>query len=317
MSTAKDKRVRVTVDTVEITPALIKAWKRPPFQRPLRVNDKVRKLIEELREGGGVLPGVVTLGKLDGDTYLLDGQHRIEAFLISEMPKGYADVRLADFETLGDMGREYVQLQLQLVRFRPDDVLRGLESSNAGLTLLRKKCPFIGYDQIRRGPKAPLLSMSLALRAWRGSQPDVPTGTSASAVDVANELTTDDAAALVDFLLIVFDAWEGDPEYVRLWGALNLTVCAWLWRRMVITRYSPNAFQATRDQFRKSMQSLSAKTDYLDWLTGRGLNERDRSPCFTRIKAVMSKRLADDVGHAVKLPSPDWSNWSGSSRKFG
>lgn len=103
------KRVTHTsLDTIRVTPEIANAWKSPPFQRPLRVNSKVMALAETIKADGGVLPGVLTLGVLERDTYLLDGQHRREAFLQSGCPEGYADIRRHVFESMADMGSEFV-----------------------------------------------------------------------------------------------------------------------------------------------------------------------------------------------------------------
>ena len=122
-------------DTLVVTQAVLKSWKLPPFQRPLRENEKVRALVEELKSNGGVLPGVLTLGHLSKDrsTYIVDGQHRLHAFELSELKEVYADVRIIDFDSVDEMGEEFVKLNSSLVRMRPDDVLRGLESAHKPL----------------------------------------------------------------------------------------------------------------------------------------------------------------------------------------
>lgn len=135
------------------------SWVIPPFQRPLRINDKVRSLAEDLKANGGFISGVLTLGKLKGDRliYLVDGQHRVEAFKISELPEFIADIRTCTYDSMADMADDFVLLQQSLVRMRPDDVLRGLEASTHSLQVIGKTCPFVGYDQIRKGnDRAPM-----------------------------------------------------------------------------------------------------------------------------------------------------------------
>src|SRR5687767_8223986 len=158
------KSVRSTMDTVLLTQEWVKSMAHVPFQRPLRVNEKVSALAEELKCSGGVIPGVLTIGVIGKERYLVDGQHRVEAFKLSGLRDGYADVRICHFDSMAEMGEEFVNLNSQLVRMRPDDILRGMEGSNIGLTMIRKACEFVGYDMIRRGASAPILSMSTMLR---------------------------------------------------------------------------------------------------------------------------------------------------------
>lgn len=302
-------------DTMLLTKPLIEKWKSPPFQRPLRVNAKVLELVEEIKRSGGVVPGVVTLGFFEGDKYLLDGQHRIHAFQLTGLAEGYADVRTFTADSMAAMADEYVELNSRLVNFRPDDILKGLEASYPALAHLRGKCDFIGYDSIRRGPKAPLLSMSSTLRSWAASAPDAPTagGHSASA-HLATEITMDDVETLESFLRLALAAWGRDAEYYRLWGALNLVLCMWLYRRTVITQYSPASARLTKAEFGKCLMSLSADPAYTDWLMGRSLGERDRSPAYARIKTIFVKRLLEERGAlAIRLPSPTWAHGHGPS----
>jgi hypothetical protein len=311
------KKTRTEVDTILLTPTLVGTWKAPPFQRPLRVNDKVLRMVEELKANGGVVSGVITIGKLGRDTYLIDGQHRIHAYLLSELKEGFADIRLCHLEDMSEMAEEFVNLNSRLSNMRPDDFLRGMEESHPVLAQLRKRCPFIGYDMIRRGANAPLLSMSVVLRTWAGSATEVPSASPAASTQIAMTLTEDEAEKLAGFLNLALASWGRDVEYQKLWGALNLTLCMWLYRRTVLSAYSAKAARITREQFGKALMSLSAG-NYIEWLVGRTFNETNRSPGFQRIKSVFSKRLADELGVTkVLLPAPAWAHNSGRSRPAG
>jgi hypothetical protein len=317
-----ERKTHTTVDTIELDRALVESWLNPPFQRPLRINDKVVMLSQQIHDDGGVLPGILTLGVLDGETYLVDGQHRKAAFLLTPpdtparrfkpLETGYTDVRIRHFETMGEMADEFVRLNSQLVRMRPDDILRGLEASCAPLQRVREQCPFVGYDMIRRGDKAPILSASLTLRAWRGSANEVPatSTSSSSASSLACLLTEEEAARLIAFLRAMMDGVGRDPEYVRLWGSLNLILCMWLWRRIVLKQSvtSPKMAVIGADIFRKCLMSLSADHKYLDWLAGRHLGERDRSPAYLRIKQVFVQRISQEMKTKPLLPAPAWAS---------
>lgn len=301
------KAVQSKMDTVEVTHEVLRGWKLPPFQRPLRVNEKVRTLAEELKCNGEIIPGVITLGILGKECFIVDGQHRLEAFKQSGLTAAYADVRICQFESMAEMGEAFVQMQSPLVRMRPDDVLRGLEGVIDALGIIRKHCDFIGYDMIRRGTASPVVSMASVLRAWSGSVPDVPSPGTAPVVQLARGLTDSEAHAIVQFMNVAVGAWGRDPEYYRLWGALNVGMTMWLWRRTVVSQYSHKSTRMTAMQFGKCLMAMSSDGNYLDWLVGRMMTDRDRSPCYGRIKGIFARRLAEDGIKAV-LPAPAWSS---------
>jgi hypothetical protein len=291
------------------------SWIVPAFQRPLRINDKVRALAEDLRSNGGFISGVITLGKLKEDraTYLVDGQHRIEAFKISELPECIADVRTCTFDSMADMADEFVLLQQSLVRMRPDDVLRGLEASTHALQVIRATCPYVGYDQIRKGNEyTSIVSMSAVLRLWNGSRAETPqrNAQSANATHIAKDIDDSEVTNLCKFLHVAHAAWGRDANYARLWNSLNLGITMWLYRRMVLDQ--DRAAGAKRhvvlntDQFKKCLMSVSADSEYLDWLGGRVLTDFHRAPCYRRLKALFAARLkAEELDS--RLPSPAWS----------
>lgn len=304
-----EKTTRTTVDTIGFTVAQAKAWKIPPFQRPLKVNDKVKAVAELIRQEGGVLPGILTFGHLKGEKepYLIDGQHRREGFFLAEVPEGYADVRNCFFDTMAEMGQEFVNLQSHLVVMRPDDVLRGLESASPALAAIRRACPFVGYDQVRRGPNSPLLSMSTVVRNWESSEKETPGTGSGSAAKAAAVLSTDSVKQLTDFLKLAFKAWGRDPAYYPMWGALNLVLCMWLYRRLVVAAWSVKTKQISDELFGKCLMSLSADPAYGAWLVGRKVNDRDRSPAYGRVKSIFVGRLLVETGKRHQLPAPPWT----------
>lgn len=304
----QNKATHTTVETIGFSRKDAMGWGIPPFQRPLRVNDKVKAVAEQIKSDGGVIPGIITFGVLEKRRFIIDGQHRREAFVLSEMEEGYADARTCYFESMADMGEEFVNLNSHLVVMRPDDVLRGLESSLPALALIREKCPFVGYDQLRRDTSSPLVSMSAILRVWRSSAGDLPAASSGnSASHMAKTFSVEEAETLCRFLNLAMRAWGKDPEYNRLWLGLNLTLCAWLYRGIVIKPYSVKTQKISDDQFCKCLMALSADSLYMDWLLGRRLGDRDRSPAYARLKKIFAARLLADTGNAYKLPAPAWA----------
>lgn len=310
------KAVRSAMETLIITPGQVNQWRIPPFQRPVRVNAKVLAMAEELKQNGVEITGILTLGKIgkDDTIYVIDGQHRLEAFKLSEMKEIIVDVRVCHFDTMAEAADEFTRLNTALVRMRPDDVLRGLEMSLPSLQAIRKGCDFVGYDQIRRNTNAPIVSMSAALRCWNASQYETPATSNSGlgAASMAQALDVMSAQNLVVFLLTAHSAWGRDPDYYRLWGNLNLSLCMWLWRRLVLDkdRIGKRYVALSPAQFKKCLMSLSADSNYLDWLVGRNMSDRDRSPCYARLKTIFVARLAAEATNKKTpvLPAPAWAS---------
>jgi hypothetical protein len=259
-----------------------------------------------------VVPGIITLGKLDGVTFLVDGQHRIEAFRQSGLDEGLADVRICHFETLAEMSDEFVTLNSALVRMTNDDILRGLEATNEHLGALRRRCPFIGYSIVRKGRSKVTVAMSAALRVWFGTNADTPTN-GPSSFDCAKLLTEDEARRIAHVMGLCYESWGNGEENHRLWGKLNLAMVFWLWRRLVLRegvekkRGGVQIATLTPDQFRLCLLALSANQRYVEWLLGRNLKDRDRSPAYLHVKTIFSGRIGGmGLGRPI-LPQPDWA----------
>lgn len=312
-TTQIEKRTKTVVDTILVTPEKVRAWKLPAFQRQLRENRKVLALAEQLKTDGGVWPGIITLGVLAGETYLIDGQHRSHAFIMSGLAEGFTDVRIHYFNSLGEMGDEFVKLNSQLVTMRPDDILRGLEPSMPMLKAIREACPFIGYDGIRRGPKAPIVSMSMALRSWRAGVNEIPAGGGGyiSARVIVSGMDETELRYFTDFMNIAFKSFGRDEEYQRLWSRVNLVLSVWMYKSLVLSQYSAKSPKLTKELFQCCLMALSADADYLDWLVGRQLTDRDRSPAYGRMKQIFTRRILQETGKKVSLPAPAWAHDAG------
>jgi len=62
----------------------------------------------------------------------------------------------------------------------------------------------------------------------------------------------------------------------------------------------------TPDQFKRCLLSVSADKEYVDWLIGRTITDRDRSPCYKRLRNTFINRMRIDQMVNLKLPSPTW-----------
>jgi hypothetical protein len=306
LETEAQKQTKTILEVIEFTQAEAKAWKSPSFQRPLKVNSKVEALAAEIKKSGGVIPGVLTFGIVAGEKFLVDGQHRREAFALSGCEVGYADARSCVFSDEAEMGQEFVDLNSSLVRLKPDDVLRGLEKSYEPLAKLRRSCPFVGYGMFRMNDSAPILSMSTALRCWFGSAPEVPVA-STSGIDAARSLTDEEVKQLGKFLGMAYDAWGRTSDASKLWNALNLMVVMWLYRRVSLAPAGPKIHRMSADEFGVAMVSLLNSRTYVEFLAGRALNERNRSPAYARVKALFANHVAEKTGKRPALPQPSWA----------
>lgn len=312
------KAARSRMETLILTPKIIDTWEAPPFQRPLKINERVRQIAQSMQRDGGVIEGILTLGTIEGDTtlYLLDGQHRVAAFRISELNECIADVRICTFAHMGEMGDEFVKLNSSIVRMTPDDVLRGMEGTIPVIHNIREACPFVAYDNIRRGTQGPVLSMSAAIRSWAGAHAETPKQQTTSAVTLARELSAPEAQELIRFLNLARAAWGDDHQNYRLWTALNLCLCMWLYRVLVMdkTRGVRRYVVVNHDIFKKCLMSVAANSDYVDWLVGRSLSERNRTPCYLRLKAIFTSRLK--IEYHDEKPAMPQPAWAGTSAKL-
>lgn len=315
MIKAKHVAKRSKMDTISLDLRTVNGWRMPPFQRPLRINEKVRTIAADISSAGGVVPGILTVGKLlngrDSGDYLIDGQHRIEAFRMSGCQEALADVRFIEFDSIADMGEEFVNLNSRIVAMRPDDVLRGVEGSLPTLQMIRKECPFVGYGNIRRNANdSPIVSMSLLIRVWEGSAKESPVAQSISALTLAKDMTMESATQCRIFMQMCEEAWGRDPAVARLWGSLNLSLCMWLWRRMVLTKPTGHKryISLTTPQFVKCLMALGSNAAYTAWLVGRQLGDRDRPGAYARIKGIFGRRVLEEkwVERAI-FPQPAWA----------
>jgi len=297
---------RTRVDTIEFSADDIKKWKKPlGVQRELTVNGKVKALAETIRDNDGVIPGMLTLGILDGDTYIVDGQHRLYSFSQSGCAKGYADVRYCYFDSMAELGNEFASLNTPLARMKPDDYLRALEHSIPAISTLRKNCQLVSFAPAKNSGK---VSMSSVLRAWRSASRDTPSthGCADTATDIISSMDETTLGQIASFLKMCEAAWGKAPEYTRLWGSLNMTLCMWLYQRTVMRQFSVKSAKLDDKLFGKCLMALSADPTYVDWLRGRTLGERNRGPAYDRIKQIFVRRLHEETRTKMSLPAPDW-----------
>jgi hypothetical protein len=52
---------------------------------------------------------------------------------------------------------------------------------------------------------------------------------------------------------------------------------------------------------------LSADANYTEWLVGRNMSDRDRSPCYGKIKSIFARSLERELGKKIYMPKPEWA----------
>lgn len=326
-----DKADIAHMQTMIITPDRLAEWKLPGLQRPLvrskRVEDAAIAMqleaAKDPEEACAVIDGVITLGKLGKETYLVDGQHRLYgafAWAAREIlvhggvlvKQALVDVRVRHFESMADLAEAFINLNSQLNPTKPDDIMRSLAASNEHLRQIEKACPFVGYDLTGANKKLKLLSMSSAIRTWFGSGGLIPANGPSALEIVRKYLDKNQADMMISFYGAAMEAgWAHEP-FKRLWGSLNLGVNMWIYRRTVLgetMRFGTGGHRPmvlTRDQYIVCMRSLM-EPEYMDWLVGRQLRYQDRVPCYNHIKERFTVALKPLGIEAPRFPMAQWS----------
>lgn len=310
-----EHKLQSTTELRIITAVMLTQWVLPAFQRPLRVNAAVLEVAQEILREGGIVPGMITLGVLNGVIYVVDGQHRLHALRLAMdagVKEGMAEVRVCYFNSVGEMALEFKRLNSALVKMRPDDKLRAMEGSCESVATLRKLCPSVGYDNIRRGTSGAMISMSAAIRtAYAAASDSLVAGGGGSAEAMALKMTATQAREWATFMNIATEAWGFDAPYRRLYATLNLATCGWLYFRLVRGKDRDRASYARvkamdEDDFSACLAGLSANTKYLAWLVNRNLTEHDRGPCYKRVTQDFKNTMLTNTGKKIMLPSPEW-----------
>jgi hypothetical protein len=309
LRTKAQRTTKTRVDTIAFTLAELESWKKPKFQREIKFTKKMDEVVEDIRASGGVFPGIITLGVLDGtnDIYKIDGHHRCEAFKKSGCGTGYADVRWL-YGSMEDFAEEYKLLNGCISRQHADDLLRADAIGNPKIERLRSECRVIAFAPRKTGKVS--VSMSMVLRSWANARRGTPAarGKAASGIDIIQQIEDVELAHLTRFINLCESAWGRDQEYAQLWNQMNLTMCMWLYNRLVVEKPAPMSRlkQLTTALFEKCLMSLSADSKYVEWLRGRN-GAVHRSPCYTRVKEHFAARLKEETGVKHNLPQPDWA----------
>jgi hypothetical protein len=318
------------VDFITVSKKDTDKWEIPPeIQRPLKVNTKVIAVAQALPLTKK-LEGTITLGFWDGVVWILDGQHRLAAFILAQEKYGLADrvnilCHIEVFATRAAMAARFRLLQQSLLKMSPDDGLRPMAINTPSLQILTRECPFIGFGNIQRlFQTSQTLSMSVLLRCWHGSSFESPSLSNSSMSEYALSMSEAEACECASFLKLAFQVWARIPEYARLWGILNITLCMWFYRRMVlepasgITKLNPDQFRVWLGclfedplSIPRAQEKMNWISPYRDWLIGKAMNIETRRIAAQQIKLRALKFLPARTKHPAKVrklkfPSAPW-----------
>ncbi len=310
LKTKSQKATGSSTDTIALDLDKVKSWKRPSFQRDIKRTKRFDECVEYIKANDGVLPGIITLGVLDGtgEVYKIDGNHRCECFVESGCKVGYADVRYV-YGSMEDFAAEYSRLNEQISRTNPDDRLRAAAVGNHKIERLRSSCKVVSFSSTKRRGKTSV-SMSSLLRAWNNACRDTPAarGKAAAAVDIMEEMDNFTLDHLINLINACENSFGREGEYASLWGQLNMTTVMWLYVQMVMNKpTSAKLRQLTPQLFEKCLLSVSADEKYVDWLRGRNASIH-RGPCYMKVKERFTSRLKEETGERYNLPQPEWAS---------
>jgi hypothetical protein len=108
-----------------------------------------------------------------------------------------------------------------------------------------------------------------------------------------------------------------DPEYTRLWGSLNVILCMWLYRRIVLrqTVTSPKMVVVGKDLFKSASCRCRPTAATSTGPPGGTWVTVNRSPAYVRIKQVFARRISEETRCKPLLPAPAWASSAGSHNR--
>ena len=313
---ALEREARATTFLAMITSLDILLWIiDPKIQREFKCNPKVQGLAKVLPSLGAI-PGTITLGVWEGKVYVLDGQHRLGAYQVYLTEGGKDSIRAMLHWIFFDegqggyaaMGKKFDELQMVLSKMTPDDSLRPLEHSTPVLQYIRKNCGFVGYDRLRKAARGRYLSMAVLIRAWLGSGTETPVSAPGTARDLVRVLSPDDAKNCTSFANLANEVWGAKPDIRQLWNSLNLTICMWLYRRMVlnpedgVTALSPEQFKACVSRLSRKIDGY----DYAGMLQGLTMNPANKRHAMSYHKKAISAGCREFGIRRVRFPEGPW-----------
>lgn len=279
----------------------------PEFQRGFQRNKKFEE-VKDYIVARHEIPGELTIGILDGMPLALDCQHRIHAFLDTDLESVKVTVVQFTNGSYQDYAREFTLRNSQIRALDTNDRLRGMAPNLPLINKLVNDFPFMSFAAAKSGDN---LSVSTVLSTWNKATQDTPSATNPVA-EIASVLTDSEYLRMAAFIQCAHRAW-GDPvrSNKMLWSSLTLTMTAWLYRRVVEPVEDPARKVTKIDDltFSKCLMGVAADPTFSDWVVGRRLGRRDRGPAYNRVKEIFVQRLRHEYPERknINLPQPRWS----------
>lgn len=306
---------------IKLTPDVIKSWLTPYWQRPVRFNAKGRQLTEDIKLtrklDSVMIVGVVKKRNGKFDLYLVDGHHRKAAFLRSGAPYMDIDVKFVYVDKVEELSPLYLNCQEQITKSTANDNLQGLAVTNEVLQHIKSKCEFITYEGVRLGTIAHSINMSTVVQIWYDSMLDPPKKNtltpSVSITELAKKLTVDDADHIVQFMTLCRDNFEFKKLSSGLWLHINLVLCLWLFRVLVLREVWEGGEvykvkHLTPRQFGVGLLGLKNDKYYLTLMRKKLNSSVDRKEAYQSIAKLFASNLRScGVVSNPKLPRPQWA----------
>lgn len=296
---------KITVDSMVINRELaFETWQvHPDLQREVIDNKKLEEVVAELLVVGAYPEGVIIIGCLNGVLYKVDGNYRMRAFEKTNLPSIRASVQFIRFESLEEMTESYRRLQGQIKKSTPNDRLKVLANVWPPIRHIAEECRFVTYIKATKSAGR-LVTMATVIQIWAWSKTDPPKPkTGGSLEDLAKGVTQEDAAKVVEFLKVCRSNFGAD--FPPMWKANHLSLCLWLYRRMVWREDAENQRWAklTSREF-GSGTAVLRNADYVKLITGKNLSrDEDRNILWQEFIREFRKGLAANVGKSdVKVP---------------
>ena len=325
LTTPLEIEAQSRVVKIKLTPEVINSWLIPDWQRHVRTNPKGRQLCEDIKEIP-ILESMIIVGVIQRRgkyvLYLLDGHHRKEHFLKSGAPYIIIDVKFAYVETMGEMADLYLKCQDQIVKSSPNDNLKGLAVNSKTLNHIIKHCTCVTLDAARSGASNASVTMSTVIQVWYDSNLDPPKRNTLgsppkSITDLAKKLTMRDAETIVAFIKICEEVFGFNNESSALWKHINLVLCLWLYRVMVLkTEWEGcEGYKVTYLDDKRFGIGLSAlrHSRFYSSMTNKRLGSAvDRKEAYLNMTRWFLSGFPNNNGRTrVRLPKPTWASKKG------
>jgi len=299
----------VRVEMMVLTREIVAKWEKPDFQRLLVENKNLESICCKIQKRGR-LRTTIYLGVWEGRIYLIDGQYRICAYIGSGLTSIEAPVVTFYYSPgwigFKEMCTDFIELNGHVRKPTPNDILKAFEGINSNLKKIVSECPFVGYIKRKSTP----LLMATTIRAWMSSASDTPGGYSKGALDMAKDLHDTETNYLIDFLHIAHEAWGDVHENKSLWAGLNLVLCMWLYRKLVLAQWGGKS-TISAEGFSRFLKKLCSDSAYRKHLFGKSgkINDDTRTPAYAHMIRIFggSKRRG--------LPNPEWYKRSTYGKK--